>query len=211
MPASALTLKDSVDRALEAWKASGADRNGRDCKTAWNLWDSMAYAAQKLAEQPGRRVMLVVTDGVDRGSKSPLEALQDYTQAKGVAIFGMLQPIDVGGLLRTGPPGQGNAFNSLCERSGGMVLTATQKELPERLKWFTTLLRDRYIVEFPHPVDTVGGKHNMEITINRMEPFIRPAGISVPKDNPDILTDPMTIPSDPSRAPQLGKRKPAEH
>jgi len=205
-PANAATLKEAVDRALESWKVSGVDRYRRDCKTPWNLWDAMAYAAQRLAGQPGRRVMLVVTDGVDRGSKSSLDALQDYAQGRGVAIFGMLQPGDAGGLYH-GSMNQVNGFNALCEMSGGMVLTATQKELPEHLNWFTTLLRDRYIVEFPHPIDTVGGKHSLEVTIDRMEPFIRPAGISVPVDNPDILKDPMTIPSDPSRVPQLGKHK----
>ena len=205
--ANAATLKGAVDRALETSRVSGRDRQKEACKTRWNLWDSLGFVTQKMVGQPGRRVILVVTDGVDRGSKNSWNALRDYAQENGVAIFGMLQPGDLTGLFRTGAPGQANGFGALCELSGGMVMTASQKELPERLRWFVTLLRDRYIVEFPHPIDTVGGRHSLDITIERMEPFIRLAGISIPVDNPDILKDPMTIPSDLSRVPQMGKRK----
>jgi hypothetical protein len=88
-----------------------------------------------------------------------------------------------------------------------MVLTADQKGLAERLKGFIRLVRGRYIVEFPHPLDTAGGMHGMEITIEKTEAFIRPAGISIPLDDPAILNDPNTVPQNPGDAPQLGKRK----
>lgn len=207
VPADAATLKGAVNRALEEWRVHGQDRHRRECKTPWNLWDAMAYVAHGLVGQPGRRVMLVVSDGQDQGSRTSLNALREYAQGNGVAIFGLMQPGDVAGLFRTGPLGQVNGFNALCELSGGMVLTATQKEVAERLKWFTTLLRERYIVEFPHPVSTEGGEHDMNITVDKLDAFIRPAGIAVPADDPAILKDPTTIPSDPSRVPQLGKRK----
>jgi hypothetical protein len=208
VPVDAAMLKDAVGRALEAWRTHGQDRHSRSCKVSWNLWDAMGHVTQGLKGQPGRRVMLVVTDGVDRGSRSSWDALRDYAQENGVAIFGLVQPGDLSGLFRTAAPGQATGFNPLCELTGGIVLTSTQKELAERLKWFTTLLRDRYIVEFPHPIDTNGGEHDMNITVDKMDAFIRPAGIGIPLDDPAILKDPTTVPSDPSRAPQLGKRKP---
>jgi hypothetical protein len=169
--------------------------------------DSLAVITQRVASQPGRRVVLVVTDGLDRGSKTSWISLRDFAQGSGVAIFGLVQPVDLSGLFHSGLQGQDNFFNALCESTGGMVLTSTQKELAGQLKWFTTLLRDRYIVEFPKPAVTTGGRSDMSITVDRTEAFIRSSGVAVPLDDPAILNDPLTISSDPSHAPQLGKRK----
>jgi hypothetical protein len=205
-PADGAVLKHAVDAALQSW-SKGADPRRRDCKKPWNLWDALAIVTQTISTEPGRRVVLVVTDGLDRGSKTSWDSLRDFAQGKGVAIFGLVQPADLGGLFRSGLAGQANFFNTLCESTGGMVLTSTSKDLPGQLKWFTMLLRDRYIVEFPKPVDTTGGRRDMDITVDRIEAFIRPAGIAVPVDDPAILNDPLTISSDPSHAPQLGKRK----
>ena len=87
------------------------------------------------------------------------------------------------------------------------MLTASEKDLAGDLRRFSTLLRGRYIVEFPHPVNTVGGDLQMDITVDKTEAFIRPTGIAIPVDDPDVLRDPATIQADPSHAPQLGKRK----
>ena len=206
-PADAGPLKGAVDRALAEWSAGGQDRHKRDCQKPWNLWDSTTVAANELAKQPGRRVLLVVTDGVDRGSKTSFKALRDFAQDRGVAIFGLVQRGDVDGLNLRGVPNPESAFKDMCELTGGMVLTATQTELSDRLKWFTTLLRDRYILEFPRPHDAEGGKVEMSVTVEKMKAFILPAGIGIPLPDPEILKDPTTVPLDPADAPQLGKRK----
>ena len=206
-PADAALLKGAVDRALAEWSAGEQDRHKRDCQKPWNLRDSMAFAANELSTQRGRRVLLVVTDGVDRGSRTSLNALRDFAQERGVAIFGLVQPDDVSGLLLMGAPNPESAFKDLCELTGGMVLTATRTELADRLKWFTTLLRDRYILEFPRPRDAEGGKVEMSVTVEKMKAFILPAGIGIPLPDPAILKDPTTVPLDPADAPRLGKRK----
>jgi hypothetical protein len=75
------------------------------------------------------------------------------------------------------------------------------------LKRFTTLLRERYIVEFPRPFKSEGGEHSLVVTIDKSDAFIRSAGITVPIADPAVLADPMTVPSDPSRTPEYGKRR----
>ena len=40
-------------------------------------------------------------------------------------------------------------------------MTANGRSLGTELKQFTETVRERYIVEFPHPVDTKGGYHDM--------------------------------------------------
>jgi hypothetical protein len=205
VPADSARLKRSVDAVLQPWRTHGRQRWVKACKEPANLWDSLAVVTEALAEHPGRRVMLVVTDGVDRGSGTSPVAMRKLAVSAGVAIFGLVEFSALPQSFR--PSSAENIFNGLCELSGGMVLTADQKGLAEGLKGFIRLVRGRYIVEFPHPLDTAGGEHGLDITIEKTDAFIRPAGISIPLDDPAILNDPNTVPQNPGDAPQLGKRK----
>jgi len=147
-------------------------------------------------------VILAVTDGVDRGSRNSWNALRDFAQMRSVAIFGLVQLADLKSTRNEAP------FNDVCQLSGGILLPTPAKDLEKQLARAVTLIRGRYIVEFPRPVTTVGGHYNMDITISRRrQAFIRPAGAEVPTDDPAILNDPTTVPSDLSRTPQLGNRK----
>jgi hypothetical protein len=205
VPADAATLRRGVDIVLKPWRTSGRERWRSVCKSPTNLWDSLRIVTQALFEHPGRRVMLVVTDGVDRGSKTGWNELRQYAQSRAVAIFGLVQTGDSNrGLMVRNPE---DTFNMVCDMTGGMVMTAEQKSIAEQMQQFMELLRGRYIVEFPHPVDTKGGYHDMYITIEKSDAYVLPTGIGVPADNPAVLQDPRTVPLDPSGAPQLGKRK----
>jgi hypothetical protein len=198
----AAALKQQVDLLLqksESWNQIDAERR---CQNPLFLWDSLATIVQTLSNRPGRRVILVVTDGVDRGSRNSWNALRYFAQARSVAIFGLVQPADL--KFR---PGE-DLFNSVCQLSGGMVLPTSEKDLGKQLAWAVKLIRGRYIVEFPRPVTTVGARHSLEITISTWrDAFIRPTGSAVPTDDPSILNDPTTIPTDVSRTPQFGNRK----
>jgi hypothetical protein len=78
--------------------------------------------------------------------------------------------------------------------------------LENRMKRFVRLLRERYIVEFPRPANATGGRHLKEIKIAGSDPFIRPAGISVPILDPAVLADPTTVSAGPKDTPELGDR-----
>jgi hypothetical protein len=209
VPAESAMLRQSVDAVLQPWRMHGRERWKSGCKGPANLWDSLALVTQALSDRPGRRVILVVTDGEDRGSKTSWNELRELAQDHGVAIFGLTQGYDPMQVGRSSNPE--DIFRAVCELSGGMVLTASGKTLADDLQQFTRLLRGRYIVEFPHPVDTIGGDHQLDITIDKQEAFIRPSGIAVPVDDPAILSDPATVQPDPANAPQLGKRKVLPH
>lgn len=193
------TLKQQVDVALKAWKDRAWTR-AKDCKTPSHLADSLIAVTRALAMQPGRRVLLVETDGVDRGSKYPMNGAGELAQQSGVAIFGLIRPEDR--WITTGV-----ALTLLCEQTGGMVMVATEKSLVEQLEQFTGLVRGRYILEFPRPVNTKPGYYGMQITIRNSNAFIRPSGIGVPVYDPAILKNPTTVPLDPSSSPRLGKSR----
>jgi hypothetical protein len=201
-------LKNHVDVVLQPWVSRGHKR-AKGCQKRWPLWDSLAAITRAISRQPGRHVILAVTDGEDEGSKNSWNDLREFAQERGVAIFGLVQPDvlpHVGTAVRSGYNGE-TIFTSLCELTGGLVLTSDEQDLAKQLAWFVTLVRARYIVEFPQPRDTTVGQHDMQIIIEKTSAFIRSTGIGLPLDDPAILNDPTTIPSDPANAPVPGKRK----
>ncbi len=198
----AATLKRQVDLVLQHSQSRDQGDTKRSCQNPMYLWDSLASIVQTLSSRPGRRVILAVTDGIDRGSRNSWNALRFFAQMASVAIFGLVQPADLRNRQDEIP------FDDVCQLSGGILLPTSAKDLGKHLAWAMTLIRARYIVEFPPPQVTVSGHYGLDITISsRPKAFIRPTGLEFPGDDPAILTDPTTVPSDPSRRPELGNRK----
>jgi hypothetical protein len=102
-------------------------------------------------------------------------------------------------------------FHSLCELSGGTVIMSDTRLLPDALKRFVAMLRERYIVEFPRPANATAGLHVQEVRIAKSNAFIRPAGISVPLPDPAVLADPTTISTGPELTPDTGTRVPLKN
>jgi hypothetical protein len=207
VPAEQGRLKHGVDTALESWTNRGGGKHGSGCRQGVHLWDALAYITRALNSLPGRRVILVVSGGNDSGSKNSWNSLRLYAQASGVAIFGLVYVPEEPGQLHFLNIGYESPFNSVCELSGGMLLTASRRTVGPVLKRFTTLLRERHIVEFPRPYRSANGAHSLTVTIDQSNAFIRSSGIAVPMADPAALSDPMTVPSDPSHAPEYGKRR----
>jgi hypothetical protein len=207
VPAEQGKLKRAVDAALQSWTNRGGGKHGAGCRQTVHLWDALTYVTYVLHGLPGRRVILVVSEGNDKGSKHSWNALRTYAQASGVAIFGLSYVPEEPGRLHFLDVGYESPFNSVCELSGGMLLTASRRTVGAVLKRFTTLLRERYIVEFPRPYHSTAGEHGLVVTIDKSDAFIRSAGIAVPMADPAVLADPMTVPADPSRTPEYGKRR----
>ena len=206
IPPEPAQLKLAVDQALESWAFRRQTNHKPDCRQSMHLWDALMYVTEELSELPGRRVILAVTDGDDLGSRHTWNDLRFLAQTKGVAIFGMT---DMSKFMLPLYPWRRNedAFSSVCELSGGMLMFVSKGNVAERLKGLTVMLRERYIVEFPRPFDSKGGAHSLVVSIDKSHDFIRPSGISVPIADPAVLADPTTVRADPSHAPEYGTRK----
>jgi hypothetical protein len=205
MPAESERLKIAVNEALQTWMLPEVK-----CQQSIHLWDALANVVVDLSKLPGRRVILTVSNGRDQGSVRSWNEVRDLAEATGVAVFGVtyvpFEAKDRQSRFQTWS--SEDPFHSVCELSGGMVLLSTTKSLEFMLHRFVTLVRERYIVEFPRPANATSGKHVKEVRIANSKDFIRPAGISVPIPDAAVLNDPTTVPSDPSRTPVVGTRKP---
>jgi hypothetical protein len=211
-PADRAAVEQAVDLVPASWKTRRGVQQSGSCLNPLYLWDSIAVVTKELRERPGLRVMLVVSDGADGGSRNNWNLVREYAQDNSVAIFGLTGRPNVlrGAIIGSTRQPNGlveDPFNSLCQLSGGILLTASPQNLAKQLQWFMTMVRGRYIVEFPHPESTKPSHLIMEMTIAKRHDFIRPAGAAFVVDDPKILNDPMTVRADASYAPQVGNRK----
>lgn len=211
VPAGSARLKVGVDAALESWKTrQGAAQH---CKQTVHLWDALAFVTSELSKLPGRRVILAVSDGYDKGSTHSWNEVRAYAETKGTAVFGLTYIPSESGISSTSEIlrwTSENAFHSICELSGGVVSLSSPSALTFTLERIVTMVRERYIVEFPRPANATSGVHSQEVRIAKGNYFIRPAGSSFPIPDPAVLADPTTVKSDPSLTPEQGKRKPMD-
>jgi hypothetical protein len=130
-------------------------------------------------------------------------------QAVGVAVFGVTgMPVAISDSSGVVFRQDRASLQAICELSGGM-LTMTYPALTGKVLQRTmTMLRGRYIVEFPRPSNSTEAPHDMRIRIAKGDSyFIRPSGISVQIADPALKSDPTTVQADPSHAPEQGKRR----
>ena len=200
-------LKRAVDSALQMWSDRRQKKPESDCKPSSRIWDALtSIILDPVYHLPGRRVVLAITDGNDKGSTSSWEYVRVIAQSAGVAIFGLTYK-------QSGPRPLAqryeDAFNQVCQLSGGMVRMTDGIFLGPELKRFTEMLRERYVVEVPRPAHSTSGEHGFAVKVAKGDDyFIRPTGITVPLPDVAVLADPTTVPSDPSLTPEMGTRAP---
>ena len=107
---------DLLDRAVDKIKNVGSQTSLYDA-----VWQ---FADQKLRTAPGRRVIVVITDGEDTFSKAELEDAIDIAQRTETTIFGIstkegflgtVPGVDAGTVKDKGD----KLLERLCERTGG--------------------------------------------------------------------------------------------
>ena len=209
IPADPAKVRNLVEAAMDA--SGDHSRKGKTspCKQALPLWDSMASVATQLYALQGRRVLLVLTDGVDRGSSVHWSRLLQVLQVTSTATFGLMTEEEIASergnawdyrdhtmpaATEHGLAAHEIRFRPLCESSGGLELPASQRSLTKTLERFAEMLRERYIVEYPRRNDAQPGLHDLRISIGNDLAFVALAGITVPLADKKLLANPLTIP-----------------
>jgi hypothetical protein len=235
-PANPARLAEEVQRAMWSWQIRREQNEELKkekktppppCRVGLPLWDSMAEVLKDLDQQPGRRVLLAITDGQDTGSKTNWRDVMFHAQIRSETVFGLLplittvfkieEPLGVQALGETkeirhieSPSfgGPENKFEQICVNSGGIQLQASEHTTLYRLKEFTQMLRERYILEFPRAPNEEAGVHTLAVTYRKKSNlYIAAAGITVPIASEDERKGANTIQEDPSKAPTEGDRK----
>ncbi len=133
-----------------------------------SLYDALFFASRSLRRRPGRRVIVVVSDGADTTSvKSYRDALRMAHGADAVIYGIVLIPV-------TNDPGRHvageNALTSLCRATGGRVIAAALEEgLDEAFDSILRDLRTQYLIGYyprkvPYSQDPF---HRIEVRLRR--------------------------------------------
>jgi hypothetical protein len=194
------------------------------CGAKLKLWDDVGYALRRLANLPGRRVLLLISSGKDRASTATSLDVIRFAQLHSIVIFALNDLYNIAPLTTAVPlgprgtlsqvsvsPSPDDAYNELCAYTGGLLLATGPGDQATDLHRILSLLRSRYVVEFPRSNDSRPGNHNIGITIeNRPTLIIRAAGVAVEPVDTRLLNDPSTIPTAPSQA-TYGNHPPPRH
>jgi len=220
VPVTADIIRNGVNTALSAEDLHGK-KHKPACPFSVHLWDVLAHAVDQLGQTPSRRVVLLVSLGMEADSLVSFDQLSFLAQANSVAIFGM-RDLDEFVYQRSfraqtssGLSGNRSSANTsdllsrLALLTGGIVFDDKHFQIEEQLHRFISLLRGRYIVEFPRPDAGVAGSHQIAITIlSKWNYIVRYTGASIPLPDSSVTSDPNTVPAAPSPATFGNKRPP---
>ena len=217
-------LRASMQKVLTEGREKARNGATQSCWPEKRLYDVLATVAKDIGDSPGRRVILVLSDGADRHSvNNNWSNVERFAGSKSITIFG-IRPVD----KRTGiglfdpfsEPGahgwwtmtDADPFGRLCGSSGGLVLTADKGTdgMTGQIRRAISMLRDRYILEFPRPVNGGPGLYSINVTINDPKAIIRPAGVAFPPRDRDARLPEGTLPQDASKMPVVGSKPPVQ-
>ncbi len=188
-----------------------AMRSATHCDTH-RLWDAMATASVDLEGQKGRRVLLLITGGADRGSRTSWRQLRTLATARSVAIFALQIPRDaqrdrpmfLSGEAVSAEP---DALIALCELTGGVLTPSNAAGLKQAMEGIFAMVRERYILEFERPKRMDLGTHTLEVKVSRTRALVRPAGISYPQADLAEREATDAVRTEAGRAPEPGSRR----
>lgn len=153
---------DLLDRAVDKVKGTGS-------QTA--LYDAVwQFSDEKLRSVPGRRVIVVITDGDDTFSRADLSDAIDIAQRTETTIFGISTKA---GFLGTVPGVEAGTvkdkgdklLTQLCEDTGGQVFfTGDMLALERAFKKISDELRSQYIITYK-PADQNYDGRNRKIEV----------------------------------------------
>jgi hypothetical protein len=103
---------------------------------------------------------------------------------------------------------ESDPFGRVCGSSGGLVLDGdrSKKLMAAQIGRLVTMLRNRYIIEFPRPANGSAGYYSLKVQINDPTAIVRPAGVAFPPRAREAKTPEGTVPQDESKMPVVGTK-----
>ena len=159
---------DLLDRAVDKIKKTGSQTAMYDA--VWQFTD------EKLRAAPGRRVIVVITDGEDTFSRADLNDAIDIAQRPETTIFGISTKA---GFLGTVPGVEAGTTKDkndrflveLCEKTGGQAFfTGDMIELERAFTRISQELRSQYIITYrPANQNYDGRERKIEVRFTNPE------------------------------------------
>lgn len=156
---------DLLDQAVDDIKKPGSQTSLYDA-----VWQ---FADQKLRTAPGRRVIVIITDGEDTFSKADLEDAIDIAQRTETTIFGIstkegflgaVPGVEAGTVKDRGD----KLLEKLCEETGGRAFfTGDMLALERSFQKISEELKGQYILTYrPDDQELDGRTREIEVRFN---------------------------------------------
>jgi len=150
------------------------------------LHDAIAVYVSRIADTPGRKVLVLFTDGEDTTSQVPMQEVQHLIRSTEVTVYPVAFPGEHG--PNSGEALRARAFlHSLAELSGGRVFQpAASRELAGIYQSILDELGTQYVLGYVSDNPQRDGKYR-RITVELKRPALKARhrpGYDAPKDEP---------------------------
>jgi hypothetical protein len=206
LPASRAMLSTAIDHAIDDAGLHGRKKKTAACGDSVPLVNALALIARPLARLPGRRVILVLSNGHDGKSNLKWSQVRQFSAGAGISIFGMTYrdseiqnsfAIDSPTTEAAGDIDHAeNPFGMLCDLTGGIALSISSDHAVSRaLPHFVDMLRGRYILEFHRPRNAKPGSYTVNVSLDHAQAHIRVGGTTVHVASAAELATPEIAPA----------------
>ena len=115
-----------------------------------HLYDSVVEMLYELQKTPGRHALVVLTDGVDQGSRFKLEHLVHYARYAGVPVYPIVKNKSLSKWMKLGVGRlQARRLSRIAEETGATYfIIQSERELPAVYARLANELRQQYLVVF---------------------------------------------------------------
>jgi hypothetical protein len=197
---------ETAVRGLLLQRGLHGDTPGQPCNELPDLWSATAHVAQQMTGTSGHRALLLVSSGKNLGGPSEAEVVRELALYNNIAIFSVHSIgnyiADIGFqseiaahpiIISTLPKGGPDPFFEMSASTGGLAIASMDMYLEGCFERVMTMMRGRYILEFPRPDKDEPGMHSIDVTVPSSKLYIVTAGVSYPNESPEQRNAPNTI------------------
>ena len=131
------------------------------------LWHALYYTAQELKPVPGRKAIVVLSDGLDTGSDIRLNSVVEMTQSAGLVVYSIKYAsparfFSPGGALAQAVS---HGLDRLARETGGLTFPNPGHQASEVFSKIESDLRSMYVLGFTPSAGALDGKfHTLKVT-----------------------------------------------
>lgn len=140
------------------------------------LWHGLYYTAKELKAVPGRKAIVVLSDGLDTGSDISLSDLIEMAQSAGAVVYSIKYASPMRFLSISGAIAQAvsHGLERLSGETGGLTFPNPGRRTSEVFSRIESDLRNIYVLGFTPPPDARDGKfHKLEVIMSRPDLVVR--------------------------------------
>lgn len=146
---------DAIDRAVDR-----IDPRGQT-----HLYDAVIHMLYELQKRPGRRALVVLSDGVNQGGEFELDHVVHYARYSGVPTYPIIRNTLLSRLMKVGLRWfDANRFANIAEESGARYfIVGHPKELPAVYQSISDELERQYLILFYAEGSGIDRWHHLKI------------------------------------------------